>query len=378
MAAHCIFANNEAKEGGGGGVLVATNCSFIGNRASNGGGVSEGLYEACRFLYNEAASGGASCDGKLIRCLVVSNTAQSGGGCEGGGLANCLISGNRAISEYIPGEGDAGPYWWGGEAGGTRWGAMTNCTIVGNIASNYAGGVDESSLKNCIVYMNSAPSNANWRGGSFEYSCTTPLPEGVGNITNMPQFVDAGDQDFSLAAGSPCIDAGFDSTSAGSVDIDGNPRVVNDIVDMGAYEFQGEGPVPVGYWAWAAAIANGLTNYADCAAGDGYPNLLKYVTGGSPTDPDDLARLDCARSNGIPVLVFHRNTNAGDATLIVQGADAISNGVVWQGLATNRNGSWSGASNVAEIGGGNPVTCRVQDNSLLQTNRFLRLKVTRP
>ena len=80
----------------------------------------------------------------------------------------------------------------------------------------------------------------------------------------------------------------------------------------------------------------------------------------------------------MPVLVFNRNTDMDDATLIVQGSHSVSNGAIWSGLATNINGSWGGASNVSESGSGNPVTCYVQDVIPLLSNRFLRLKITRP
>ena len=46
-----------------------------------------------------------------------------------------------------------------------------------------------------------------------------------------------------------------------------------------------------GYELWASAITNSQTNYTDSATGDGYPNLLKYATGSSPTTPDQLARI---------------------------------------------------------------------------------------
>jgi hypothetical protein len=60
-------------------------------------------------------------------------------------------------------------------------------------------------------------------------------------------------EDYHLATGSPCIDAGDNTAVPGDIttDLDGNPRFVDDpdtvdtgygdppVVDMGAYEFQG-------------------------------------------------------------------------------------------------------------------------------------------
>ncbi len=52
--------------------------------------------------------------------------------------------------------------------------------------------------------------------------------------------------DFHLKAGSPCIDSGTNSASSLPVlDLDGNPRVINGTVDMGAYEFSGSQPISV-------------------------------------------------------------------------------------------------------------------------------------
>src|SRR6185295_5246363 len=74
---------------------------------------------------------------------------------------------------------------------------------------------------------------------SLNYCCTTPLPaSGSGNIADPPLFVDQTAGNFHLQPGSPCIDTGSDTYSTGSTDLDGNPRVVNGTIDMGAYEFQ--------------------------------------------------------------------------------------------------------------------------------------------
>ena len=339
---------------------ILTNCVLTGNIAFlSGGGSCGGTLDRCLLIGNSAASqsGGGSAFGTLNNCLLTGNSAPDGGGSSGGILNNCLLTGNSA---------DRG--------GGSEGGILNNCTLTSNSATTGCGGSWNSVLYNCIVYFNTAPTRPNYLDYYTAYSCTTPMPSGTGNITNNPQFVDAAAGNYRLKTNSPCIDRGSNALAQGTADLDGNPRILNGVVDMGAYETQ----LYTGFRAWAAAITNGLTNDADCAAGDGMPNLLRYVAGGHPTEADGLARLDLAFENGVPALCFNRNTNATDVTLVIQGADEMSDGAAWRDLATNVNGSWGGAANVSESGPGNPVACAVQDPVPLFTNRFLRLKVTRP
>ena len=302
-------------------------------------------------------------------------------GCGDAAVRCAYVGDNAVLSGFTLTNGEmlSDGYYSGYDGGGAFYessGVLNNCTLTSNSAW-YAGGAGGgSTLSNCIVYFNTAPSGPNFADSTFNYSCTTPAPGGTGNITDNPRFVDALAGDYRLGPNSPCIDAGNNATVRGTTDLDGNPHIVSARVDMGAYEYQGPEQAPVGYWVWASSITNGMTNYNDCAAGDGFPNLLKYATGSSPTQSDGLAELNCTQSNGLPVLIFNRNTNAIDVTMLVQGAFALSNEDSWRGLATNINGSWGGANNVVESGAGNPVTCEVQDVVPLLTNRFLRLKVT--
>jgi autotransporter-associated beta strand protein len=137
-----------------------------------------------------------------------------------------------------------------------------------------------------------------------------------------------------------------------------------------------------GYGQWASGITNGLTSVTDSATGDGYANLLKYATGSSPTNSDSLAAMNGDTSTGLFALRFNRNTNASDITLIAEGSDGATNNATWKGIATNILGSWGGATNVIESGTGTPVSVSVQDTATplsgAATNRFLRLRVTRP
>jgi hypothetical protein len=103
-------------------------------------------------------------------------------------------------------------------------------------------------LNNCIVYFNTAQQGANFCqdqfGGILKYCCTTPLPtNGVGNITNAPLFVAAPNGNFRLQPNSPCINAGNNGYVTGATDLDGQPRISGNTVDLGAYEYQSPGSV---------------------------------------------------------------------------------------------------------------------------------------
>lgn len=71
-------------------------------------------------------------------------------------------------------------------------------------------------------------------------ACNLPGGEGAcgaGNLFNInPQFRDSLNGDFRLAGCSPAINAGVNSGLIGEFDLDGNPRVLEGRVDMGAYE----------------------------------------------------------------------------------------------------------------------------------------------
>ncbi len=326
-------------------------------------------------------------------------------------LENCLVWNNRAHGEG--GNSQSGFYDYSSTANGDGSGygggifaesnvtfEVRNCTVVGNqaegtagstigyyyvapgVGRGYGGGISAGSgaaVSGSIVWSNaSTTASPNWQGGSFLSSCAAPLPDGADNLADDPAFVDAAGGDFQLAADSPCVNAGLDQPwMADALDLAGNARIAGGTVDMGAYEWTSGASPADGFAAWAAGIANGLTNYQDSAAGDGYPNLLKYATGGSATESNHIARLETSGTDGLPRLRFRRNTNATDVVLTVEGADEIGPSASWRGIATNLGGIWSPPI-VVEEGGGNPVDCTLVDPVPLATQRILRLKVSIP
>ena len=213
-----------------------SNCSLLGNSASSGGGGSYyGTLSHCSLMGNSATgSGGGSYYGTLNNCTLSGNSATgSGGGSYQGTLNNCTLSGNLASV-----------------GGGSYQGTLNHCTLSGNSATgggrggnSFGGGSYSSTLTNCIVYFNSAPTNANYQFGSINYSCTTPLPAGTGNIDGDPQLAPLGDyggqtQTMPPLSGSPAINAGLTSATNSLSDQRELTRVVGSAVDMGAVEIQ--------------------------------------------------------------------------------------------------------------------------------------------
>jgi len=230
---NCVLSGNRAEDGGGAAYGVLNNCTLSGNKATGPGGAAcANTLNNCTLTGNTAADGGGADLATLNNCVVSSNTATfAGGGVAYGNLNNCVLFGNKA-----------------GKYGGGVYGfesLLNNCTLVGNTAREgggiYGGESDyrRYRLNNCIVFGNSARIGENYAGDIiFCNSCILPLPigSGYGNIAADPQFVDIANHNFRLQAGSPCIDAGSNENVQGDSDIDGNPRIQNGRVDMGAYE----------------------------------------------------------------------------------------------------------------------------------------------
>ncbi len=148
-----------------------------------------------------------------------------------------------------------------------------NNTIVNNHAK-YGGGVvlynSNPTFRNCIIYGNSATSLGNQfyiydeqsdptieycniQGGPALFELNGTFYTGLynNNIDSNPLFTNptsstginsnSSISNWNLLANSPCIDSGDPSFQTNSTDVLQNPRVVNNIVDVGAIENQDSG-----------------------------------------------------------------------------------------------------------------------------------------
>jgi hypothetical protein len=274
---NCMFSGNRARYGGGGMLNVAesnptlTNCIFKENRTKHFGG--GGMYNttgsnptliSCIFVGNwtRGYSGGGMFNVEtsptLINCMFCENSSNDAGGAmlnyeSRVTLTGCVFSGNSAKNK------GGGMYNYGGAP------RLTNCTVSGNQAGKSGGGMlnygSSPVLTNCIFWGNDAGGNYDeiHSGASSEpmviYSDIKGGYVGEGNIDADPCFVEPGyrdandtpddvnddfwvEGDYHLLPDSPCIDTGDPNyvPEPNETDLDGNPRVRGDAIDMGAYE----------------------------------------------------------------------------------------------------------------------------------------------
>lgn len=221
----CAYVTNGTLEGftlTNGFALLAPDGQYKGK----GGGAYApgGTLNRCTITGNSAYSGGGVSDGYGNQCTLTGNSASNGGGgsfCAT--LNNCLLTGNSAR----------------GPGGGAQNSILNNCTVAGNSSAYSGGGTYGSTLSNCIVYYNTRTASPdNIVGSTVAFTCTTPDPGGTGNIISVPCFLTVdGWRDLRLAPGSPCINRGINQSWMNSAtDLDGKPRIIGGVVDMGAYE----------------------------------------------------------------------------------------------------------------------------------------------
>ncbi len=232
--------NGDADMGGGifgnGTYATIRNNTITGNSAADRGG---GLFQCHGTIRDNTITGNIAflggglrgCAGMIEKNTITGNTAAD----RGGGLSSCgatiqnnVISGNVATDN-------------GGGLAGCA-GTLESNTITNNSAITEGGGLwwCTGTIRNCIVWGNTAPTGPQLQSsGDPTYCCIQSWTGGgEGNITEDPQFVDPGHGDYHLSPGSPCIDVGMNEEWMGSAtDLDGNPRIINGTVDMGAYEF---------------------------------------------------------------------------------------------------------------------------------------------
>jgi len=288
---NCAFSGNSAAGGGyfynGGGMgnnssnPTLTKCTFTKNLADyNGGGMYNEDFSSpnltnCTFSGNSAwAWGGGMYNGEsnptLINCTLSENSAGSGGGVSnhwvkfinGPTLNNCSFNGNSAS------------YFGGGMYNEDSNTILTNCTFRGNSAVDNGGGLYNHSstptLANCILWYNGDSNGWNYESSQIYVYSGTPIINycciegwtgslgGSGNIGNDPRWVDPTVRDFHLTWNSPCRNAGDNSVVTELHDFEGDPRIHDGTVDMGADEFHihlyHTDPVVPGTWVTTRVI----------------------------------------------------------------------------------------------------------------------------
>jgi hypothetical protein len=274
----CTLSGNSAGSGGGiynQGMATVNNSTLSGNSADSGGGMYNQGTATVTYstLSGNSVLGPNSYGGGIVNqgTLTVSNSNLSGNsaGFAAGGISNggALTVINSTLS------GNSADYFGGGIiTGGTL--TVVNSTLSGNRAvSGFGGGlmIDFGSplLHDTLIAGNFWGTGTNrsdvvgalYPGGDYNLigdgSGMTGLQNGVnGNqvgSANAPidpllgPLQDNGGptQTMALLPGSPAIDAGNnDYANDWDQRGPGYPRIVNGIIDIGAFEYQGDGRGP--------------------------------------------------------------------------------------------------------------------------------------
>jgi len=172
----------------------------------NGGGIynCNGLISRCQISHNSADQGGAlaACQGEVSNCLINSNESLN----SGSAFYNCDVE-------------------------------AVNCTIASNLATS--GSVLDScsgAFTNTIIWGNSPDTFAS-HTATMTYSCWPDGTSGT-NISTDPCFVDSDNSDYHLKFTSLCVNAGDSGGDySDQFDIDGEYRLMDNNVDIGADEF---------------------------------------------------------------------------------------------------------------------------------------------
>jgi hypothetical protein len=376
---NCIVSQCSASRGGGIYVHTAEFSSSISDcivsqcSADNGGGI---------YLYSMGSAGSVS------NCIISNNSARYGGGAyvsDAGGinLSNNVIINNETLAD-TSGGGGGGAYLFGENATIT----VTNNTFSNNSADSDGGGLRldlrqetaSAHLYNNIVWNNiasqssdifinndadgdSLPSETYLMHNNFDqsdqgFSSIISIALDSSNMDNVdPMFLDADNDAFYLRQASLLRNVGSNAApglQAG--DKDSNLRIVDSIVDLGAYEYQGD--------VAEIAIVQTLISFGEVAVGSSASQYFEvYNTGGGNLTLGNVAQTDMvddpfsiiddncseqvlAEAESCLMGIQFTPTSAGSATdsfdLLSNDADETSLTVNIHGLGVQNNGDGNG------------------------------------
>jgi parallel beta-helix repeat protein len=300
--------------------MTVTNCDFINNVGTiNGGAIavsqSNPIFRDCRFIGNTSQEGGGIYAFRMVTTIT-----------------NCLFSGNRSSNR-------GAALHLTTDANST----LINCTITGNHATGNGGGIllwntPNLTLRNTIIWNNrAAGSNVSTAASIFRDNATASFAyclvansggsgagwqsaigvDGGNNLASDPLFVTnvdpvtapttAGNLHLQLA--SPAINSGNNAFNPTLVDLDGNPRIADDVIDMGPYEL----PCTSAIW------------YAD-ADGDGFGDAGSSISTCDESPEGYVSNDDdCDDTNG---------SSYPGATESCDGEDNNCNGQIDEGVLT--------------------------------------------
>ena len=259
-----ITGGSIANDGGGvyvaSGTVTLEDCTVTGNHLSGPRSLGAGICNRSTLT--------------VTNCIVSGNTTEGyGGGIFNSGTLtvtdtvitenqNCGIyqnQGTATVTDSMIAENSADTGGGIYHSSGTL--TLTNCTVSGNSAARYGGGIftlflspSDISIRNSVIARNTAANDGNeiYKNSLSavlracntlsSYTDWTESENCLEYDPNLPLFTDAENGDYTLAAGSQAINAGNNDFVTAETDLAGNPRIVGGIVDLGAYEYQGNGP----------------------------------------------------------------------------------------------------------------------------------------
>jgi len=219
----CIFRNNHAgcNMGAGGAIYNFESDAEIIDSVFDGNNTG-GCYSYGAGIYNESSNP------LIVNCIFTANSASGYCTARGGAvynnssspiIANCSFSLNSASNAD----------------GNSRGGGIYSDASSAPVITNAILWGDTAQVGTEI--FNENPSICEITFSDIDQALTES--ETVhDNIRENPRFVDASNGDLHLGSDSPCIDEGSNDVPwLLETDFEGDPRIVNDAVDMGADEY---------------------------------------------------------------------------------------------------------------------------------------------